>query len=249
MSEPFYPKMTVRQRKLLRALQARGMMKRQQIADLLICSIREANEELNGLILRGSVRAGADKDTFELVEKPGHDFREQPTLQLGDICERLGVRAREVRYVLEQGHVPAGVNETPESGNHRQFRPGQAFWLGMVLKLKEIGIKTPLAARIADYAAESLQTVTKNLGWDWEFCPWKGQFDTDHEYFVEVGDLKYIRFVTDACPSRPGRLYEFDWHNVKGPSRPVKNIAPCAVIRLRLTQIARLLADSAPKSP
>ena len=173
----------------------------------------------------------------------------QSTIQLKDICERLHVREREVRYILEQGHVPKGIKKKPASGNHRQFEPGQAFWLGMVLKLKEIGIKTPLAAMIADYAVESLRTVTRNLGWDWEFCPWKGQFDTDHEYFVEVGDLKYIRFVTDACPSQSGRLYEFNWHDVKGAGRPLKDVAPCAVIRLRLTQIARLLSEKTwPKS-
>ena len=47
--------------------------------------------------------------------------------------------------MLEQGHVPSGVQEAPDSGNYRQFGPGQAFWLGMVLKLKQAELKTPLA--------------------------------------------------------------------------------------------------------
>ena len=67
--------------------------------------------------------------------------------------------------------VLSGVYIKPASGNHRQFSGGQAFWFGMVLKLKAVGIKTPLAAKIADYAARSVQTTTQNLGCEWPFLP------------------------------------------------------------------------------
>ena len=169
---------------------------------------------------------------------------QQPTVQLGEICLRLEVRERDARYVLEQGHIPKGVDGAPDSGNYRQFGPGQAFWLGMVLKLKAIGIQTPLAAKIANDAEESLRTVTQNLGWDWRFRPLAGSFDTAHQYYVDVGDLKYIRIVTDANPSRAGRLQEFPWRAAEVPHQATKNVHPCAVIRLDLTQIARLLAGA-----
>ena len=166
------------------------------------------------------------------------------TIQLGEICQRLGVRERDARYVLEQGHVPSGVDPSPDSGNYRQFGPQQAFWLAMVLKLKGAGLKTPLAARVARYAERSLQTVTQNLGWDWRLSPTLGRFDTQHQYFVEVADLEYLRFVTDAHPGRGGRLYCFDWHQVDRPGVPIQGLHPCVVLRLDLAQIARLLAGA-----
>lgn len=143
--------------------------------------------------------------------------------------------------------MPGGIEQSPESGNHRHFGPGQAFWLAMVLKLKAIGIKAPLAATIATYAEKSLRGVTQNLSWDWQFLPMEGRFDTEQQYFVDVGDLKYIRFVTDANPSGGGRLEEFPWQSAERPNRSIENVRPCAIVRLDLTQIARLLADAFPK--
>ena len=172
----------------------------------------------------------------------------KPTVQLGEICSRLDVRERDARYVLEQGHVPVGIEQSPDSGNHRHFGPGQAFWLAMVLKLKAIGIKVPLAATIATYAERSLRSVTQNLSWDWQFLPMGGRFNTGHQYFVDVGDLKYIRFVTDSNPSGGGRLEEFPWESADRPNRSLENVRPCAIVRLDLTQIARLLADAFPAS-
>lgn len=173
--------------------------------------------------------------SFMQSEPPKH-------LQLGELCERLEVRPRDARYVLEQGFVPAGVEPAPESGNYRQFEPSQAFWLGMVLKLKAAGIKTPLAAKIADYAQLSLRGVTQNLGWDWRFHPMMGRFDTDHQYYVDVADLRWIRFVTDANPSGGGRLQELDWVNLFDRElRDDQGFVPCAILRLDLTQIARLI--------
>ncbi len=175
------------------------------------------------------------------------DMKREKTIRLGEFCELLNVRSRDARYVLEQGHVPAGVSESPDSGNYRYFGPGQAFWLGMVLKLKAVGIKTPLAATIADYAAKSLRGVTQNLNWDWTFFPGAGRFDTEHQYYVDVGDLDYVRFVTDANPSLGGKLDEFPWSPVEGRSKVPENTRPCVIIRLDLTQISRLLSGAFPQ--
>lgn len=168
------------------------------------------------------------------------------TIQLQDVCQVLDVRDRDARYVLERGYIPTGVEKSPSSGTHRQFTREQAFWLGMVLRLKATGIKTRLAAQIADYAARSVQTVTQHLGWDNSFLPSQGRLTTDHCYLVEIADLKFIRFGSDARPSSGGKLEWFDWHAVPKPKKPQPgakevNVRPYVTIRLDVAEICRSL--------
>src|SRR4051794_28808773 len=131
-------------------------------------------------------------------------------IQLGELCRRLDVPYRHARYVLEEGLLPEGVEPDPERGHHRQLTPAQAFWLGIVLKLKQSAVKTPLAARIADFAKEAVRAVTQNLNWERPFSPFDGELETESRWFVDVGDLKYIRLVTDTNPGVEG-LHEFPW--------------------------------------
>jgi hypothetical protein len=159
------------------------------------------------------------------------------TVKLRDICTALDVSDRDGRYVLERGFVPKGVRESPGSGDHREFSPYQAYWLGIVFKLKQSGLKTPLAANIADYADAAIRTTTQNLGWDWPFLPKAGRFDTEHKYYIDVADLKYIRLVTDACPDSSEQDC-FDWHTITKPRRAVKDVFPCVLIRLDVALIA-----------
>jgi hypothetical protein len=163
------------------------------------------------------------------------------TIQLQDICEALDVRDRDARYVLERGFVPKGVYIKPSSGTHRKFSGGQAFWLGMVLRLKATGIKTPLAAQIADYAARSVQTVTQNLGWEYPFLPSHGRLKTEHSYLVEIADLKFIRFGSNASPSCGGKIEWFDWQCVSKPGFKVENVRPHVTICLDVAEICRSL--------
>jgi hypothetical protein len=163
--------------------------------------------------------------------------RSRRTIKLRDICTALDVGDRDGRYVLERGFIPEGVSESPGSGDHREFSPYQAYWLGIVLKLKQSGLKTPLAASIADYADTAIRTTTQNLGWDWKFFPRAGRFDTDHKYYIDVADLAHIRLVTDACPSHKG-LYYFEWKRITKSRRPVKDVYPCVLIRLDIALIA-----------
>ena len=164
-------------------------------------------------------------------------------IKLHAVCEALGVRYRDARYVLERGFVPTGISPSPGSGEHRDFSPHQAFWLGLVLHLKAAGLKTPLAAQIADYADEATSTTTQNLSWDLRFCPRKGRFDTEHRYFVEVADSKFIRLVTDACPSQPG-LYHFDWHQVGKRRVPIKDVQPYVLLRIDISLLAAKLGSA-----
>jgi hypothetical protein len=159
------------------------------------------------------------------------------TIKLQDICRALEVRDRYARYVLERGFIPEGVAESPGSGEHRDFDAHQAFWLGLVLKLKQSGLKTPLAVQVANYADGAVRTAAQTLGWDYLFIPRGGQFRTEHQYFIEVGDFQYIRLVTDASPSQEDP-YMFDWHRIAEPGVAVQGVHPCVMLRLDIAQIA-----------
>jgi hypothetical protein len=162
------------------------------------------------------------------------------TIQLKDFCGLFGFKDRQVRFVLERGFVPKGVAHSPSTGNRREFGPAHAFWLAIAVLLKSNGLKTSAAAEIANNASEGLRTVTQNLNWDWTFLPLEGWFETDHDYYVEIGDLKYVRLVTNACPSHDG-LYAFPWQPVRGRTQ-IQDLKPFVILRLDLTEIARVLS-------
>src|SRR5436305_15234084 len=100
-------------------------------------------------------------------------------MKVGEFCQRLGVPYRHARYALEEGILPAGVAPEPGRGEHRDLAPAQAFWLSVVLKLKQNGIKTPLAGQIADFALEGARGIGSNLGWDHRFNPFAGRLYTE----------------------------------------------------------------------
>src|SRR4051812_15436256 len=131
-----------------------------------------------------------------------------PPIPLGELCRRLDVPYRHARYVLEEGLLPEGVDPDPERGHHRQLTTAQAFWLGIVLKLKRSAVKAPLAARIADFTKETVRAVSQNLNWDSTFPPFDGRLEPRNRWYVDVGDLTYIRLATDCRPGAEG-LYEF----------------------------------------
>jgi hypothetical protein len=160
-------------------------------------------------------------------------------MRVSELSERLGVGYRDVRYVMEQGVLPAGVDESPGRGEHRDLTPAQAFWLAIVLVLKRSGVKVPVAGRVADFARRAVKGVARNLNWEHPFDPFAGQFATENGWWVDVGDLTYIRLVTTANPSVRGQ-YEFDWTELATNSL-AKAAAPVATLRLDLSRLARLL--------
>jgi hypothetical protein len=161
-------------------------------------------------------------------------------LNLGELCQRLSVPYRHARYVLEQRILPRGVEEKPGRGDHRQLDPAQAFWLGIVLMLKQSGVKTPMAGEIADFARQTVREVTQNLNWGGTFEPFLGRLETENQWCVDIGDLKYLRLVTTANPSHQG-LYEFPWSEIGKPNKKADGATPAVTIRVDLTCLARLL--------
>src|SRR3954467_11549557 len=163
------------------------------------------------------------------------------TIKLRHFCDLFGFEQREVRFVLEQGFVPAGVERSPSTGNRREFAPASAFWLAIVVLLRRNGLKTSVAAHISDAATDGVRFITQNLSWDHTFLPLKGWFETDYEYTLEIGDRQYMRMVTTSCPSQEGRPYEFDWATI-GRRNPIKAVKPMVILRLDLTEISRVLS-------
>jgi len=164
-----------------------------------------------------------------------------PTIQLQQFCQLFDFPDRPVRFVLEQGFVPKGVDPHPATGNRREFGPRQAFWLAITMYLKSGGLKVPAAAVIADIAIEGIRGAAQNLSWDPTFLPFEGWFETGHRYFVDVAERQFIRLTTDAYPSREG-LQELIWAPVDRRHMPPKNFAPCVFIRVDASAIARVLS-------
>jgi hypothetical protein len=160
-------------------------------------------------------------------------------MKLGELCQRLNVPYRHARYALEEGILPSGVEENPGRGEHRDLTPAQSFWLGIVLMLKQNGLKTLLAGTIADFAEEGVRGVARTLNWDPLFNPFLGRFETENRWFVDIGDLAYIRIATTCCPSFQG-LYEFPWSLI-GQGKTADGVSPVVVIRVDISRLAHLL--------
>jgi hypothetical protein len=159
-------------------------------------------------------------------------------MKVGEMTTRLAVPYRQVRYVLEQGILPKGVNADPGRGDHRELDHAQAFWLAIVLKLKMSGLKTSMAKQVADFAEEGVRGIAANLNWDYRFNPFIGRFESENQWYVDIGDLEYVRMATDANPSHQG-LYEFPWSKL-GKCKTV-GVKPIVIIRLDLSELASWL--------
>ncbi len=160
-------------------------------------------------------------------------------MKLSEFCQRIDVQYRHARYVLEQGILPAGVADQPGRGEHRDLDSAQAFWLAIVLKLKASGVQAPVAGQVAEFAREGVQGIARHLSWDPGFHPFAGRMEAENRWYVDVGDLAYLRMVTDANPSGGGQLEEFPW--VRLGTRREAKVEPVVVLRMNITRIAALL--------
>jgi hypothetical protein len=162
-----------------------------------------------------------------------------PTIQLREFCRLFNWPDRPVRFILEQGYVPKGVEESPSTGNRREFGPRQAFWLAIATHLRLSGMRTKSAAEVAELTVDGVRSLAHNLGWDPSFEPAAGFFQTDFKHFLDVGDLRYIRIATDSHPSKRV-LFEFPWRLIK-KSGEVRDVNPFVIIRLDVSKVASAL--------
>lgn len=162
-------------------------------------------------------------------------------LKLCDFCDRIGVKYRDARYALAHGMVPEGIDEYPGRGNHRVFNYRQAFWLAILLKLKAAGIERSLAAEMASWA-ERVKGYAVNLGYDGKFSPFDGKYVTKNKWYLEVGDKKFVRILTDANPSRKGVVDISGWVHMKSGNLQ-QDAAPTVTVRIDLAQLSNQLHD------
>ena len=164
-------------------------------------------------------------------------------LKLKEICRRLGVDYDDARYLLAKGALPDGVASDPGKGNHRVFDNRRAFMLAIILKLRAVGISTAVAKDIAEWS-ETVQGMAVNLGWDWNFAPFAGKLHSEKEWYLDVGDVKYARIVTNAYPGRDG--YEIPLWTDMTNRREQKSARPAIIFRVDIVRIAELLAGPKP---
>jgi hypothetical protein len=176
------------------------------------------------------------------------------TMQVKELQQRLGVPYRLVRYVLEENHLPLGVERNPSRGRHRQLTTAQAFWLGLVLKLSEAGIAAPRAAVLARQTQELLTGAFAAHTLDPHFDPFGGKLVATLNWYVEVAEGKRLR-ITAEPPSQPGRQYHTAWAPLAGLSpESVGDAEPVVLTRINLSRMAELLqgeaaADRRPAPP
>lgn len=164
-------------------------------------------------------------------------------MKLNELCERIAVDYDQARYTLARGLLPRAIAKAePGRGNHRIFDTRQAFHLALCLKLKEAGVTTALAAEISDWSRK-LQGVSQNLGWDSKFAPFAGQLETQHQWYLEVGDAKYARLLTDANPSKEGLHEVMPWTTMT-TGKLCETARPAIMFRIDLSLIAAQLLGS-----
>lgn len=159
-------------------------------------------------------------------------------MQLGELCERLNVPYRQARYVLEEDILPPGVEKAPQRGNFRDLTLDQAFWLGIVLKLKETGLKAPMAEKIARQTAKIFAKVDTRRP-DSGFAPFEGRLLASLDWYVEMTEMRVLRLVAEAKDSREPR---FVGHWLALDDVTTAGALDSSVsVRVNLTRIARLL--------
>ena len=160
-------------------------------------------------------------------------------LKLREFCNRVGANYRDARYALAHGMVPSGVRDDPGRGKHRVFNYHQAFWLAILLKLKAAGIQPKLAAEIATWG-ERVKGFAVHSMYDWRFSPFDGKYETDKQWFLEVGDGQFVRIMTDADPSRRGIVDVSGWVHMDAQTLR-KDAKPTVIIRVDLSRLANQL--------
>ncbi len=160
-------------------------------------------------------------------------------LKLREFCSRIGANYRDARYALAHGMVPNGMRDEPGRGKHRVFNYRQAFWLAILLKLKAAGVQPRLAAEMATWS-ERVKGFAVNATYDWRFSPFDGKYETDQQWFLEVGDGQFVRIMTDSHPSRQGIVDVSGWVHMDAQTLR-KDAKPTVIIRIDLSRLANQL--------
>ena len=155
----------------------------------------------------------------------------------GELCKRIGAQTRDLRYILEQGYVPEGVEEAPDRGNHRDLNPRQALWLAVVLKLKASGLSTPHAVKLANQMKGWIDLSANDLSLGPYHNPFAPIVSGKATTYIDVGDSLHLRLYYDPHEGVPP---------VTQPWTQGQNINnfqpdPFTIIRVNISRLLELL--------
>lgn len=162
-------------------------------------------------------------------------------MRLAELINRLDAPPRTVRYVLERGLAAEWVHKADGSGNHRDFTLGEAFSLGVLVKLREAGLRPAATVSAVRLIREVVTGFAQRLVWDYEFKPFSGALSTQNEWRVEAGDMKAVRVGTTASPSRAGNFEYSNWFSISDRMRELKGFSPLVTISLDLRLLSNRL--------
>jgi hypothetical protein len=172
---------------------------------------------------------------------PG-DADTSPGLKLHEICGRIGTNYDEARYALARGLLPSGIAAKPGRGRHRRFDPWQAFTLSILLKLKAAGVTTEAAQKIVEFAP-TIQKQAVHLGYDFSFAPFVGRKNSKQRWYLDIGDGRYVRIVTNAVPGRSAGETS-PWSDMQAGTKS-PSTRPVVIFRINIARLAALLATPA----
>ena len=148
------------------------------------------------------------------------------------------------RYVLEEGHIPKGIPTNPAQRNAPPVRARPSILVGDAAQLKLTGLRTSLAAEIADFALVELRRINVDRDWETTLDLHEGVFRTEHQYYLDVGDYKQVRLATNANPTSGGRLEELPGGAIHAPRKSCGPRFPLVCVRVDLTKLARSLEET-----
>ncbi len=161
-------------------------------------------------------------------------------MKQGELCDRLQVSKMLANRVIKSKSLPEGLKRHQKKGNHYVFNFRQAFWFGIVLKLRQSGVPTGDAEAIANAAKGLFAGLKRGRGWSDPFDPFRGGQHPSAEWTLEVGDLQAVRLATSAASGSQGAPKDLMWHSLDGHDVSEK-FKPVVVLRLDLAYLAKLL--------
>jgi hypothetical protein len=97
-----------------------------------------------------------------------------------------------------------------------------------------------VARQITDFTWKAFRAIVRGGNWKLPFEMDSGGPATGHEWFVDIGDMTYIRIATTANPGVKG-LFTFPWSPI-GVDKIAKDVTPLVLLRLDIGRLAWVLA-------
>ncbi len=150
---------------------------------------------------------------------------------LAQIADRSGIPLRKLRYVLDQGLLPAGKVASRGRGAPRSFTSFEAFGLVTAALMLRAGLKRTLVR-------DCLAVLCRAPGRDIDEVPLYRAFAADLSARLEVGDWQRVRL--SGSGRLPRMTFDTGWLPLPGSPAPAGANAPLVTLVLDVGQIRRV---------